>query len=243
MPTERERRSQDWILLLALVLPTVAAWVYFVLLVNSESARFVYAGSKAVQFALPVLWFVAVRRRFPRPFDLRPPRIGQALRGLGAGLVLAVPALAVYVFWLKPSPLAAISAERIRATLEIFHAATPGRFLLLAIAISVVHSWLEEYYWRWFVFQRTRSWMPSGLAIAVASLGFAAHHLLVVQRYVPPEQLWTIAVPATLAVAIAGAVWCRLFARTGSLLAPWVSHLVVDGALMVIGYDLVWGFR
>jgi membrane protease YdiL (CAAX protease family) len=48
-------------------------------------------------------------------------------------------------------------------------------------------------------------------------------------------------VPATAAVALGGVIWCWHFQRSGGLLAPWISHLLVDAALMLVGYLLVWG--
>ena len=52
---------------------------------------------------------------------------------------------------------------------------------------------------------------------------------------------WTS--PATwlfsLAIAIGGAAWAWLYHRSGSLVGPWLSHLLVDAAIFVIGYHLV----
>jgi hypothetical protein len=36
-------------------------------------------------------------------------------------------------------------------------------------------------------------------------------------------------------------VWAWLYERTQSVWAPWLSHLVVDAAIYVIGYDLLRG--
>jgi len=42
-----------------------------------------------------------------------------------------------------------------------------------------------------------------------------------------------------LGVAVDGGAWCWLYAKTGSLDAAWISHLLIDAAIMWIGYDLV----
>ena len=47
--------------------------------------------------------------------------------------------------------------------------------------------------------------------------------------------------PATAAVGLAGAHWCALYRRTGALLAPWLSHLLVDAAVLGLGFLLLWG--
>ena len=45
------------------------------------------------------------------------------------------------------------------------------------------------------------------------------------------------------AVAVGGAFWAWLFQRTGSLVAVWWSHVLIDAALMAIGYDLLFNQR
>ena len=39
--------------------------------------------------------------------------------------------------------------------------------------------------------------------------------------------------------ALLGAFWAWLYNRTGSLLGPWLSHLVIDAGIFFIGYQLV----
>ena len=64
-----------------------------------------------------------------------------------------------------------------------------------------------------------------------------AHHVLVLATFFG----WSS--PATyvfsLAIAIGGAYWAWLYARSGSLYGPWLSHLLVDAGIFLIGYDLL----
>jgi membrane protease YdiL (CAAX protease family) len=85
----------------------------------------------------------------------------------------------------------------------------PTMLLVLAVVGPA-----EEIFWRGFVQQR------AGVAIALA--GYAA--VLVWER--KPVLL--------LAALTAGAVWAALFAWSGSLIAPIVSHLLWDLAIMVV---------
>ena len=39
-------------------------------------------------------------------------------------------------------------------------------------------------------------------------------------------------------IAAGGAVWAWIYERTGSLYGPWLSHLVVDAGIFIIGYDI-----
>jgi len=39
-------------------------------------------------------------------------------------------------------------------------------------------------------------------------------------------------------VAIGGAVWAWIYARSDSLYGPWMSHCCVDAAIFLLGYEL-----
>jgi membrane protease YdiL (CAAX protease family) len=38
---------------------------------------------------------------------------------------------------------------------------------------------------------------------------------------------------------VGGMVWAWLYWRTGSIYAPWLSHLLIDAAIFTAGYDLL----
>ena len=126
----------------------------------------------------------------------------------------------------------------IRLKIEEFNAASPGRYTALASFLAVAHSLLEEYYWRWFVFGRLRRLVPLPAAIGLSSSAFMAHHVIVLGRFFPTD-FWSAAVPLSLCIAIGGAFWAWLYDRSGSIYATWISHLLVDAAIMAVGYDMV----
>jgi membrane protease YdiL (CAAX protease family) len=64
-----------------------------------------------------------------------------------------------------------------------------------------------------------------------------AHHVVVLAVYFP-GRFFTAALPLSLGIAIGGMFWCWLYERTGSIIATWVSHFLIDGAIMIVGYDL-----
>jgi membrane protease YdiL (CAAX protease family) len=41
------------------------------------------------------------------------------------------------------------------------------------------------------------------------------------------------------AVAVGGAFWAWLYARTGSLYGSWLSHAIVDAGIFAVGYALL----
>ena len=65
------------------------------------------------------------------------------------------------------------------------------------------------------------------------------HHILLLAAYFGwfSPATWIFSA----AVAVGGAYWAWLYQRSGSLWGPWLSHLVIDAAIFIVGYDLVFG--
>ena len=116
---------------------------------------------------------------------------------------------------------------------------TPIGFVIMACFVCGPHALMEEYYWRWFVFGGMRKYLPISAAIVLSSLGFMLHHIVVLGVYFP-ENFWTLALPFSFCVAFGGGVWAWLYERSGSLYAPWLSHALIDAAIMGIGAWMLW---
>ncbi len=110
-------------------------------------------------------------------------------------------------------------------------------YVALAVFYSAIHSLLEEYYWRWFVFgqlARLIDWRPAAI---ISGLAFAAHHVLVLAKYFGYGSPWTWLF--ALGIAIGGAVWAWLYRASDSLAAVWLSHALVDAAIFGLGYVII----
>lgn len=230
-------RRADWVItLIALVFPAALTWVYFLALGHSDPRlqQGAFAIGKCLQFALPVFWVVLVRRqRIPLAW----PGHAGLVEGLAFGLLVLVTALVGYAFVLKPAGFLTPAAAAIHEKIAHFHITTPARYLVMGLFYSLVHSFLEEYYWRWFVFGQLRRLIPVSAAIAVSALGFTLHHVLVLGMYFGWFSAATLLF--SLAVAVGGVFWARLYQRSGSLYGPWLSHVLIDAAIFLVGYDLV----
>ena len=234
-----DSRTRDCLaLIFASFFPLAMTFIYFVVLHDPQDKAnplfmTAFTSGKIVQFLFPlayVWWFEREQIRLAWPT-----RNGIAL---GAGFGLAVAASMFLLFYLVVRHIPAVAEDSPRMIYERlvqFQARTPARFLLLAIYICIPHSLWEEYYWRWFVFGWMRRYMPVSAAIALSSIAFMLHHVVILVVYFPGNT-WTLAVPFSLGVAIGGAVWAWLYERTGSLYAPWLSHALIDAAIMAIGF-------
>ena len=235
MPTKSN--SLEWsALVFALVFPTILTWVYFIALADSDPGlqKGAYGIGKVIQFAFPLVFVLLIRKE---RLQFRGLDTNGLFLAVGFGLLVAGAMLGLYYFWLKPAGLFAGVIPEVKDKLKGFGITSLAAYAVLAVFYSLVHSLLEEYYWRWFVFGRLKNMTPLTAAVTISSVGFAAHHVLVLAKYFG----W--ASPATwlfsAGVAIGGVVWAVVYQRSKSLLGPWLSHLLVDAAIFAIGWDLM----
>jgi membrane protease YdiL (CAAX protease family) len=217
-----------------LVFPTLATWLYFVVLSGRPSMSVLYGASKVLQLAFPLAWVLAVQRRRLR---LSRPDAPSIVWGTGFGLLVVAIALAAYYGFFKHSPYLEQAPAMVAAKVRDMRLVAPGLYLSFALFLAVPHSLLEEYYWRWFAFGQLRRVAPLRWAIAISSLGFMAHHVIVIQQLLHGP--WALSLFLAACVAVGGAVWAWMYDRQRSLYGPWISHFLVDAVIMYIGYDLV----
>lgn len=220
----------------AIALPSLVTWAYFY---QAESAAAgvqvgVYSVVKALQFAFPLAWVIWGQRG---SWTIRPPHGRGVATGLAFGTLVAVAGWIIYDRLLAGSELMAPAAEEIRNKIAGWGIEYAWQYVLLGLFYSLCHSLLEEYYWRWFVFGQLSRVMSFRGAVVLSSLGFMAHHVLVLGKFFGFDHWAAWAFSAC--VALGGAFWAWLYARTGSLLGPWLSHAIVDAGIFLIGGRLV----
>lgn len=222
----------------ALVYPALFTWIYFLRMDGRSAAvqQVVYIVGKTIQFGFPAVWLLLAERRRVR---WKPPTRSAIAWGLTSGLLIGGAALAIYFGWLRSSEPFVAMAAVVREKLFGMGLTSPAAIIAMSLFYSLIHSLLEEYYWRWFVFGRLREMIRAKGAIAISSLGFMAHHVILVFTYLP----WPWALLASVAVAIGGALWAWRYDRDGSLWAPWISHLLVDAAIFTIGFQMAFAGR
>ncbi|HMC90729.1 MAG TPA: CPBP family intramembrane glutamic endopeptidase [Gemmataceae bacterium] len=235
-------RSAWAAILFAMCFPSVMAWIYFVLLPRADLgdaakpvAAAAYAASKVLQFAFPLLWIVCVEHR---RLSFARPGTGGLRIGMAFGLAVAAAVWVLYFGFLKHSALLASTPALVHNKMSRFQIDTPGRYLLFTLFLAGFHSFIEEYYWRWFVFRELRQQIGVWPANVLSSLAFMAHHVVILAAFLP-ERFWSAVVPFSLGVAVGGGMWAWIYQRTQSLYAAWISHLLIDAAILAVGYDMV----
>lgn len=236
--TNQPTRGEAWLLAFACLLPTAVTFVYFRLAEDwpAVTQQLIYGGGKLLQFVLPVVWLGWVRRE--KLGFVRLTTRGLAL-GVGFGLLIATVMWFGYSLVLSQVDFFQSAKQAVLDKVDGIGIASPVVFIGVGIFYALCHSLLEEYYWRWFVFRSLKRLVRLPWAIAISSLGFMAHHILVLDRYFHDTPLITALF--SISVAVGGAVWAWLYHRTGSLFAPWMSHLIVDAAIFVVGYAMIFG--
>lgn len=207
--------------------------VYFVVLKDHRASWQLAAGGigKVLQFGFPVLYVWFILRQPPR----LPGRPWAGIRPcLAFGSLIFLLMLALYHLVMEPLGAFEEPGREIRDKIRGMGLDSTGRYLVLGVFYSLIHSLLEEYYWRWFVFRQLRERISLHWAIVISSLGFTAHHVVILVVYFGASSWITYVFVA--GVAVGGAVWATLYDRYRTLLGPWLSHALVDLAIFTIGY-------
>ncbi len=236
MPASPPPRRDIAAIVFALTFPSLVTWVYFILLAESAAGLQLTAKSigMVIQIGFPLFWFVCVQKQ--RLSWSRPKRDGLLIGGL-LGLAIVAVMFGAYHLWLKPSGVFDVAAPSIIEKVKGLGIDSTAKFAALSAFYAVLHSLLEEYYWRWFVFAQLRRVAALGPAIAISALGFMAHHVIVLSVFFGWGSFLSLFF--SLGVAVGGVAWAWLYHRSCSLFGPWLSHALVDGGIFLVGFEIV----
>ena len=156
--------------------------------------------------------------------------------GVWFGLMVVVTIFVCY-FALLPDSLLTQLKTAVVEKVTAQGIGTAARFLAVAVFYTFLHSLLEEYYWRWFVYDELASDFPSVTANIISSLGFMAHHVVLVGYFIGWTSVWTYLISGS--VAVGGAFWAWLFERPGGFRSCWLSHAIVDAGIFALGFVIL----
>jgi hypothetical protein len=179
--------------------------------------------------ALPAFWRFKVERL---GFSWSPARQGGfAAAALLGGLIVALIGGAFALVrdwgWIDP--------ELIRERAQLTGLANRAVYIGAAIYWISGNSLMEEYVWRWFVFQQFEKLLGGRMAVVASALGFTAHHVVAMAAQFD----WKVNIVASLGVFIGGLVWSWLYLRYRSVWPCWLCHACADVPIFVIGWLLI----
>lgn len=216
-----------------MVIPCLAALAYFVVFQDSRLVQTLYGATKVFTLVWPAAALALVlRARFPRP-ALRSRDLRAVPLGAATGIVIGLALLGLSQTALSGVVASGIPAIRGQAA----RFGILGHYWVFALLLSTVHSLIEEYYWRWFVYGHARLRLGPFAAHGLAGATFAAHHVVITGVYFG----WGWGLVFGAAVGLGGMIWSLMYERQGTLAGAWISHLIVDLAMMAVGHRALWG--
>jgi membrane protease YdiL (CAAX protease family) len=179
MTRQGRPRGEPAAIAFAILFPSLITWIYFVLLRNAPAAiqQGAYGVGKFIQFTFPLLWVVFIVREPVFARQRRP--ISGFGPGIAFGLSVCVVAWALYLLGLRSWPGLDVARQMAQEKVSGMGIDSTWKYCLMGLFYSVLHSGMEEYYWRWFVFSRLTKLMGIPASIWISSLGFMAHHVIV----------------------------------------------------------------
>lgn len=108
-------------------------------------------------------------------------------------------------------------------------------YWFVAVGVSVFHSLFEEYYWRFYVVRGFDVKFDYKYSILLGNFFFTIHHYVILSQFVPLHLAFFLGT----FVGFGGVVWSYIYKKTDSVLGNWISHVIVDFSLFIIGYFLL----
>ena len=214
-----------WRVFLATALvQAVGNFLYFVLLENEIAIQLTYAATKAVMVLAPLTLLLC---GFKIPILTKGGKhVRSLLWGIGSGAIIFIFILIVYrLFSFVFAP--ALFAKIVEVGIQ-------EHYWMVAIGISLVHSLLEEYYWRWYIVKGLETYLDFLPSLLIGNVLFTLHHYLILSQFVSLPLTFLLGT----CVGIGGCLWSLMYRKTGSLLGAWISHACADLAIFIVGYLL-----
>jgi len=246
VPKSRMPNAAEWAaLLFAMTFPTCVSFLNFIVFGSGmpEMQQIVYSSGKVLQFLFPLIWvlgFCGERFdwRFWRHCRSFTPEVKRGIcEALIFGVLLITAAVGGYELLFKSFEVFQNAAGKINEQLDKIGIVGFWPYVMMTLLFSFPHAFLEEYYFRWFVFGRLRRKMTFAPAMLISSLSFSAHHLIVMGVYFGWDNPWAYFL--AFSTGFGGAIWCWIYERSGSLLCIWIAHVLADIAVFWTGWLII----
>jgi len=234
---QKLNKTQKALLALILILPVpligVSSSLYMpsvhnVMSHEIEVGKVIWAVAKIWLFLLPVAWLLFVDKG---KLSWSP----TSKRGILAGLLWSIPVAIVLLgaYWVvKGGSFIDPDATKTIAELGI---ATPAKFLIFALAMSLGNSLMEEYVWRWFVFSKFKVLVGVWPAIILSAFFFTVHHVVIMWNFGSIG----LVMAGSAALFAGGIIWGYLYNKYNSIWPGWICHVAADTAIMWVTWQIL----
>jgi membrane protease YdiL (CAAX protease family) len=191
--------------------------------------KIIFFLSKIWLVGLPLVWLLFVDKQ---KISASPARNGGFIPAILSGMFISLVILVAYwaaIYFNALDPITV--ADRAAKT----GLNKPAIYIAGAVYWITLNSLMEEYVWRWFVFRKFEILVGGKMAVVASALAFAAHHVVALAA----QFNWPITILGSIGGFIGGATWSWLYQRYRSVWLGYVSHAIVDFAIFVIGYRLI----
>ena len=180
---------------------------------------------KAPIFFLVPIVYSKLYKSF-KPFEI----LTSNTKGLKSSLILGLCIYAVVVLtYLLADSMMDLSS--IKTSLENNLGINKSNFLAIGLYVSICNSFLEEWFFRGFVFGEFRK-SSRGLAYLISSLSFSIYHIAIMDGMFNFGMLFLVLV----GLFIGGTIFNYLNEKNNNIYASWFCHSFANFAMNTVGF-------
>ena len=125
----------------------------------------------------------------------------------------------------------AINLQSIADELQSKSGITPANFILVGLYITFGNSFLEEFFFRGFIFLNLYESGYKKVAYIYSSLLFAVYHIAIFKTWF---NIWLTGL-ALIGLIAVGFIFDWLDTKSGNFINSWLVHILADTAVILIG--------
>lgn len=146
-------------------------------------------------------------------------------------------ALGVYVFIIVMHMLLKnyIDLETIKSHLLARENVSADNFLYVCVYISFINSFLEELFFRGFIFLRLAKLGFKRSGYFISSMAFSIYHVAIISSWF---NVWIFAL-IIVGLVIVGYIFSHVAEKTDSFIGPWLLHVFANLGINTIGFIML----
>lgn len=204
--------------------------IFYILETYITASYIMTATTKILFFGLiPIIYFTYKHNRPLKRTLYLNSDIGQIKGALLLGISILVIILMTYHF-LKAYIDLDVIAKQLITSADI----TPRTFPLIAVYIIFGNSFLEEYFFRGYIFLTLYEKGHKKLAYIFSALLFSVYHVAIFKTWFN----WGIILLALIGLFIGGLIFNAINTKSRSIIYSWIIHIFADIAIIVIGIKM-----